>query len=626
MNIFNKNILKTFVLLIFPFIMASQAPIESLSFYNGDKKEKLTANKEEILIKFSFEKIEEDLSNYAEKLINEFVQLQSLVEIISSENAIRFSINENFRTRLELEELIKVLLEKKEIISAYPVLRWRGEDVMITNTIIMAYNPNKVDLNKSKKFIKTHNLEITEEYVFPDNTVQLISLEKGKHTLEIANQLFELGESLYSQPNMISYAENHYTPNDDSLSTQWYLNNDGSNWNGTADADADILEAWDITTGSSQVKVAVLEGGGFDYNHVDANTTQPYDATNNDNDPAPQNANDNHGTAVMGCVSSKSNNTIGIAGTGYNTLVVPITIGTVFSNGREFNISDINMTRAANHIVNNVLGEGVFVVSNSWSGNNNTAVWDAAFDNMIDNARDGLGAVVMASSGNKNSNNRIRYPAIYPRVLAIGASSPCDTRKSPTSCDGENWGSNWGDSLNIMAPGVKIQTLDRSGAAGYNPTNYVPVFNGTSSACPIAAGITALVFSMDRCQTRQEVEAIICTTTDKIDTTIYNNVPNRPFGTWSRFTGYGRINAFKAVTAVNMPNANTSIVANRTDNSSVIYQNQSEINVGPNYFMTGNPYIQFRSGTSIIFQPKVQSTIGSTGLIIAKLTPSCINP
>jgi len=120
--------------------------------------------------------------------------------------------------------------------------------------------------------------------------------------------------------------------------------------------------------------------------------------------------------------------------------------------------------------------------------------------------------------------------------------------------------------------------------------------------------------------TRQEVEAIICSTTDKIDTTVYNNVPNRPFGSWSRFTGYGRINATKAVSAVNTQ------VAYRTDNSSKIYQSDAQITVGPNYFMTGNPYIQFRSGNRIIFQPKVQSTISSTGLITAKLLPSCINP
>jgi len=606
--------------------MVAQIPSEPLFFYNGEKKEKLAASKEEMLIKFSYKKEEGELNKLAEKLLNEFVQLQSLIDLVSSEDAARFSINETYSTGQDVEDLIKELLGKEEIISAYPILRWKGEDIMITNTIIMAFNPNKVDLDKSRKFIKAHNIKILEEYVFPDNTVQLLTLEKGKHTLEFANQLYELGESLYTQPNIISYAENHYTPNDDSLSTQWYLSNDGSNWNGTVDADADLLEAWDITTGSAKVKVAVLEGGGFDYNHPDARVSQPFDAANNDFDPAPQNANDNHGTAVMGCVAANSDNTIGIAGTGYNSITIPITIGIVNSNGSNFTLSDISITRTANHVINVVSGEGVFVVTNSWGGGVVTAAQRAAYDNMIINSRNGLGAVVMASSGNSDLNNNIQFPALHPGVMAVGSSSPCDTRKSSNSCDGENWwGSDWGDSLNIMAPGVKIQTLDRSGAAGYSTTNYVPDFNGTSSACPIAAGITALVFSMDRCMTRQEVEGIICSTTDKIDTTTYNNVANRPYGTWSRFTGYGRINAFKAVSAVNTPNT-TSTVANRTDNTSIIYQNTNEINVGPNYFITGNPYIQFRSSNRIIFQPKVQSIIGSAGLITAKISPSCINP
>ena len=71
--------------------------------------------------------------------------------------------------------------------------------------------------------------------------------------------------------------------------------------------------------------------------------------------------------------------------------------------------------------------------------------------------------------------------------------APCDeVRVNPNSCDAEDWGSNYGQSLDVAAPGVKIYTTDIQGTAGYNAgyqpdlsdPNYTRFFNGTSSAVP----------------------------------------------------------------------------------------------------------------------------------------------
>ena len=76
-----------------------------------------------------------------------------------------------------------------------------------------------------------------------------------------------------TDPN-VEYAEPNYAlcaskvPNDNYFRNQWALNNDGTYANGTADADIDAPEAWDITTGSSSIVIAVLDTG-IDYTHED---------------------------------------------------------------------------------------------------------------------------------------------------------------------------------------------------------------------------------------------------------------------------------------------------------------------------------------------------------------------
>ena len=108
--------------------------------------------------------------------------------------------------------------------------------------------------------------------------------------------------------------------------------------------------------------------------------------------------------------------------------------------------------------------------------------------------------------------------------------SPCNERKSSSSCDGENyWGSNYGPTLDFVAPGVKINTITSSG--GYTST-----FNGTSSACPHAAGIAGLILSVAPNLSPEQVKMVMQMNSDDIYTVGYDTQ-----------TGYGKVNAYQSV-------------------------------------------------------------------------------
>ncbi|MBU1628294.1 S8 family serine peptidase, partial [bacterium] len=143
---------------------------------------------------------------------------------------------------------------------------------------------------------------------------------------------------------------------------------------------------------------------------------------------------------------------------------------------------------------------------------------------------------ILFSSG--NNNGAVSYPSNRPEVISVGASSPCDERKQPGSCDGEWWGSNYGNALDIISPGVKIYTTDIMGSGGYTSGNYTSTFNGTSSACPGAAGLCSLIISYNTNLTAPQVQWILENAADDMV-----GEPSEESPGWDIYHGHGRINA-----------------------------------------------------------------------------------
>ncbi|GHT26144.1 hypothetical protein FACS189430_12600 [Bacteroidia bacterium] len=239
---------------------------------------------------------------------------------------------------------------------------------------------------------------------------------------------------------------------------QWGLSNVGQ-YGGTNGIDIKACNAWSFSTGSN-ITVAVIDHG-IELNHPDLVGNihpQSYDTHTG---TSPSIVRGDHGTACAGIIGAIRNNNNGISGVAPNSQLMSI------SNSLTLSTPNIQQHLAAG--INWAWSNGSDVISNSWGHNAlQSALITDAINNAVIQGRNGLGCVVVFASGNDNASS-VSYPASLANVIAVGAISPCGQRKSPTSCDGENWGSNYGTNLSVVAPGVLIPTTDRQGTNGYNP-------------------------------------------------------------------------------------------------------------------------------------------------------------
>ena len=326
-------------------------------------------------------------------------------------------------------------------------------------------------------------------------------LDTGKNAdvVALANQIAADPSVAYAQPNYLRYALRSV---DDPLSTFQYALNK-----------IDAYGAWDVTTGSSAVTVAVVDSG-VNAAHPDlAGRVLPgYDFANDDAD-----AGDDvfHGTQVAGIVAAAGDNGEGTAGLCWSCNILPVKV--LNDNGAG---SDEWVAKGIRWAVDH----GAQIINLSLGGPNESriireAVVYATQKNVL----------VVAAAGNEaDEGNPIDYPAAYDEVIAVGATDHNDQHA---------YFSQVHSYVDLAAPGWNVATTGVEG----NLSAYGAA-TGTSFSAPYVAGLAALLLSVNPSLDVNGLKSLLINSADDI---------GQPGRDWQ--FGAGRINAARAVRAVRVP-------------------------------------------------------------------------
>lgn len=356
------------------------------------------------------------------------------------------------------------------------------------------------NLPQNIKLLRTHRLGYIDIEVPKDNNV-----------IDYVEKLKSLG--IFESVDYISEVKTCFTINDHSLvydpSRQWYIDR------------INLWNTWDITTGISSIKIAVIDSGvnwnnpdlgyGDDtYTNLDSNLEKDYLS-----DPYDQ-YRDWHGTSTAGVIGAKTNNGEGVAGVagGNNSH------GATVISYRIIKGTTSPATYVADAIID-ATDDGVKVINCSFDCNSTQDRIDAityAYNH---------GVTIVCSTGNYNNSN-ITFPASDTRTIAVGAINNYDLRWSESSSTGSNYGSG----IDLVAPGVDVFTTFT-----YTYGNET----GTSVASPFVAGTVALMRSMNSSLSPSQIRDILQKTATKISGYTYNS------SGWNSEVGYGVLNAFAAV-------------------------------------------------------------------------------
>lgn len=326
---------------------------------------------------------------------------------------------------------------------------------------------------------------------------------------------------LYKADPDVEYAEPNYavsvqeTPNDSEFGELWGLHNTGKD-GGKLDADIDAPEAWDLTTGSSDLIVAVVDTG-IDYNHPDlaANMwTNPdeiagngidddsngyiddvygIDTANDDSDPMDDYG---HGTHVAGTIGAVGNNSTGVVGVNWNVKVMSCKF--IARSGYGYTDDAIECLQYIKPFKDR--GMNIVATNNSW-GCQGDCYSQALYD-AIDDQREIL---FFASAGNSGADNDVAefYPTNYyvPNLIAVAATNKYDNKWSSS-----NYGRR---SVHVGAPGENILSTV--------PGNDYKYYSGTSMAAPHVSGVAALLKSHDINRDWREIKNLILSGGDSVN-------------------------------------------------------------------------------------------------------------
>ncbi|MEO1096046.1 MAG: S8 family serine peptidase [Cyanobacteria bacterium J06638_28] len=454
--------------------------------------------------------------------------------------------------------------------------------VYLTEQLTLQFAP-EVARTQRTTLIHSYGLDLVRELVgIPNTYIYAVTRNATANPIKIANRLIASPEVLVAEPNIVIETAGLYRPRDALFGQQWHLTTVSRSDVQTGSHIA-VEQAWDITRGTRSVVIAVSDDG-FDLDHPDlqgmGKIVAPQDLKARDAVPLPTATVDNHGTACAGLAIGEENQN-GIVGVAPGCSFMPIRTTSFLDD------------ESIETLFLGAMTQGADVISCSWSA---AAIrfplslrQRNALTQVATQGRGGKGCVIVFSAGNANrpvsgTINEKGWPqgavsgltewlsgfAIHPDVVTVSACTSLSLKAAY---------SNWGKHVAVAAPsnnappnmalpqigsvktgpeiksalrGRGMVTSDRTGAVGYSQTAYTDTFGGTSSSCPVVAGVAGLILSANPNLTAREVKQILQQTADKIIDTSPDPQLGLSLGTYdtnghSQWFGYGRVNAFKAV-------------------------------------------------------------------------------
>ena len=495
---------------------------------------------------------------------------------VASVSAAAHSVLDQFELAIQFREAgVEVLRAKvssgsrevrdnaRTVLNAEPEIQFAGrvlvdpaaqEPIIYTENLFLKFDDDQ-EYDVCQEILGRYGLTVKSELAYARNAYFVKAPDNaGLSVFDLAERLLNEEAVELCHPELVRQNRQRRV-----FPQQWHLKQTTINGK-LINAHANVEAAWQLSDGTGTI-IAVIDNG-VDIDHEEfrssAKIVAPKDVTRNTNDPRPGRGED-HGTACAGVACANGN--FGASGVAPGARLIPIRLASGLGSQAEANA----FVWAADN--------GADAISCSW-GPADGRWWDAsdpmhqqkvplpdstrlAMDYAASKGRNGKGCIIFFAAGNGNESVDNDGYASYAKVTAVAACNDFGVKSDYSDFGQAVWCAFPSSQGNpSQTPG--IWTTDRSGLLGYNggnvnqgdgAGNYTNSFGGTSSACPGAAGVAALILARNPNLRWDEVRDIIKRSCDKIDPVGGKYDANGR----STLYGYGRINALKAVELAKPP-------------------------------------------------------------------------